>query len=306
MNRFKAVLAITALWTSAALAQQTLQSTVYFPTGQNVLRVHSTEGYLGWKNSIGNVALFTTLNANRDSLQEQQWSVVVTRQLSLPQHRYEVIVTGMPFDPLQTIIYKDTIDLGATGAQFAVPDRNTRQTVGNSPFPFSQDSIFSIWVREDTLYNGDKTEILFTRFVPVAGSTTGEINSIPADFFDTLTVADDDTMSGTNDTTYTRAFPVVRNANVGVFIDMVPITGTGDTLALALQFKRNGSNSWYGGPGGKVRVLQSVVAFNDSTYALTIPADSLMVADSVRVAQISLVDKGRNIIKRFFVKYFSK
>jgi hypothetical protein len=306
MNRWKAVLALAALWTSTALAQVSLTSTLAFPSGQNVQRVYSSEGYLQYRNSVGRIPAVVTRDANLDSLQEQHWSITVNNQITgSPNYTYEVIVEGTPLDPSQTINYKDTVNIGSVGPQLVFPDRETRTTVANSPMPFSQDSLFSIWFRNAALPIGSKTEILFIKYVPMEGSSAGAIINLPLITYDTLTIAEYDTLRGLKDTLYTRPFHVTHVSPVGAFIDMVQLTSTGDTVRLAVQAKVNGSTSWYGGAGGKFRLL-AVASFNDTTWAMTIPADSLLLADSIRIAQIAEVNKGRNIIKRFLIKYFKK
>lgn len=305
MNRFKLALALTALWTSTVLAQVTISSTVYFPTGANVQRVYSSEGYLAYKNLSGQIASVVTRDANLDSLQEQKWSVTISRQLSGPtNYSYEVIVEGTPADPTQKIVYRDTVNIGS-GSQLCFPDRMTRTTLGGDPLPFNQDSIFSIWLRNAALPNDSKIDILFTRIVPAAGSSDGSLINLPLITYDTLTITEYDTLRGLKDTLYTRPFYVTHVSPVGFYIDMTPITSTGDTVRLAVQGKINGSTSWYGGPGSKVRLL-TVASFNDTTFAMTVPADSLLLADSIRVAQIAETNKGRNIIKRFLIKYFKR
>ena len=305
MNRIKAVLALAALWTSTALAQVSLVSTIDFPVGRNVQRVYSSQGYLRYKNTVGQIPSVVTRNANLDSLQEQKWSVTVTNQISgAPTYTYEVLVQGDPNEPSLAMNYKDTVSIGG-GSQLAIPDNNTRLTIRGDPFPFNGDSLFSIWLRAASHPVGSKTEILFTREVPVEGSATGALINLPLITYDTLTIAEYDTLRGLKDTIYTRPFYVTHVSAVGAFIDMVPITSTGDTVRLAVQGKINGSASWYGGPGSKVRLL-TVASFNDTTFAMTIPADSLLLADSIRIAQIAEVNKGRNIIKRFLIKYFKK
>jgi len=132
----------------------------------------------------------------------------------------------------------------------------------------------------------------------------GQLLTLPVYAYDTLTIAEYDTLT-ISDTVYTRPFPVNSPIDADLLLDIVPISSTGDTLSLALQFKRRGSDVWYGGPGQKVRLIQGTVAFLDSSYALKIPGDSL-IGDSARVALIPQVDKGRNIIERVFVKYWSK
>jgi len=306
MNRFKAALALTALWTSTALAQVSLTSTLDFPSGQNVQRVYSSEGYLRYKNIAGQIPSVVTRDANLDSLQEQHWSVTIDRQLAgSPNYAYAVTVQGIPLDPSQTVIYKDTVTIGSFGPQLSFPDRESRTTVNGNTSPFAQDSLFSIWFRNTAIPAGSRTDILFTRYIPIEGSATGATINLPVITYDTLTIAEDDTLRGLKDTIYTRPFYVTHVSPVGAYIDMRPIASTGDTVRLAVQGKVNGSTSWYGGPGSKVRLL-TVASFNDTTFAMTIPADSLLLADSIRIAQIAEVNKGRNIIKRFFIKYFSK
>ena len=306
MNRFKAALALTALWTSTALAQTSLTSVADFPVGRNVQRVYSSEGYLHYKNTVGQIPSVVTRNVNLDSLQEQRWSVTVSNQISgQSPYRFEVTVEGVPSDPTQAVIYKDTVNISTDGAQLAIPDRETRNTVGGNASPFNGDSLFSVWFRNTSIPAGSKTDIMFTREVPIEGSATGAIINLPVITYDTLTIAEYDTLRGLQDTIYTRPFYVTHVSPVGAYIDMVPITSTGDTVRLAVQGKVNGSTSWYGGPGSKVRLL-AVASFNDTTFAMTIPADSLLLADSIRIAQIAEVNKGRNIIKRFFIKYFTR
>ena len=203
--------------------------------------------------------------------------------------------------------YSDSVEFRKreTGYQGAVTYKDT------TIFIYQNNTLLlDIWPGIDfTFYDGDSMAVRDLILIYLVNrefvrTKDGQILSLPAINTDTLTIADYDTLT-ISDTIYTRAFPIYSNMpDVEAFIDMVPITSTGDTLSLAVQTKRNGSNSWYGGPGGKVRLIQATVAFHDTTYALKIPADSLS-GDSARVAQIAQVDKGRNIIKRFFVKYWS-
>ena len=297
MNRWKAALALTALWTSTALAQETLSSTVYFPTGTNVLRVYSSKGYNAYKNSIGRIAQYVTRDANLDSLQEQKWSVTVTRQINIPQHIYEVLIEGVPYDPTQTIIYKDTINIGGGKARLYLPDKDTRTTIGGSPFPFNQDSIFSIYAREDTLYAGDKTEILFTRLVPVEGLKEGAVYTEPSGVFDTLTVATYDTLLANGDTSYSAVI-AANQGTVSMFLDAIPITSTATRIGVGLQYKRKGSNVWYGSGSGRVSILTSDITLADSSYAAQL---ANIPADSLRVVYWDVNTTGRSIIKRILL-----
>jgi hypothetical protein len=203
-------------------------------------------------------------------------------------------------------LYSDSVEFRKreTGYQGAVSYKDTTIFIYQN-----KTLLLDIWPGIDIMfYDGDSMAVRDIMLIYLVNreyikTHDGNIITLPMDRFDTLTVADFDTLSGVGDTIFTRAFPISRHFDVGAFIDIVPITSTGDTLTLAVQTKLNGSG-WYGGPGRSGRIIKSPVAFFDSTYHLTIPADSIGLADSARVAQIAEVNKGRNIIKRFKVKFW--
>ncbi len=65
MDRFKAALALLAIWTGAALAQVTISTPVLnFPSGQNVQRVYSQDGYLAYRNTVGQIPNYVQRNVN--------------------------------------------------------------------------------------------------------------------------------------------------------------------------------------------------------------------------------------------------
>lgn len=224
MKWFKNTIALLFFSAGTLLAQTTISavSEPEFPGRPDVMKVYSEAGYTAYRNAIGTIPLFVTRNATADSLEEQKWIVTVDRTSRFEQaglhYQHIVIVEGtLVNDPShRTILYKDTVDMSSATAELQVPDKDTRTTTTGNPFPFYRDSLFSVWLREDTLYSGDKTEIFFTRYIPVAADSSGNIVVKTNSVFplatnritkvDSATILTNDTLASVADTFFTTAF----------------------------------------------------------------------------------------------------
>ena len=117
---------------------------------------------------------------------------------------------------------------------------------------------------------------------------------------DSLTIATYDTSSSKADTETTSAF-TGRMGYVTLFLDAVPVTGTGVIIGVGAQVKRKGSTIWY--PGSlysKNLIVSDSIAFHDSVYALQL---SLPPADSVRLDWWSMRPAMKAIMKQIHVLF---
>lgn len=310
MKWFKNTIALLFFSAGTLLAQTSIPavSEPEFPGRPDVMKVYSEAGYTAYRNAIGTIPLFVTRNATADSLEEQKWIVTVDRTSRFQQAglHYQHIVTvegTLVNDPShRTVLYKDTVDMSSATAELQVPDRDTRTTTTGNPFPFYRDSLFSVWLREDTLYSGDKTEIFFTRYVPAAADSTGQLSVRSSGFrvaeLDTLTILTHDTLRAELDTTYSIAFP--SHFEMTEFIDAVtPNATTGTMFGHGIQLKFRGVNAWF---APALTAPKKFWVMDDSLNILTgdsliARVDSLPPADSVRVVIWGKSNLGRVIIR---------